>query len=55
MLASGADLAVVSKLLGHKSITITADIYGHLIGTVASDAVNGAANLIAKQRTHLRV
>jgi integrase len=47
MLASGADLAVVSKLLGHKSITITADIYGHLIGTVASDAVNGAANLIA--------
>jgi integrase len=48
MLASGADLAVVSKLLGHKSITITADIYGHLIGTVASDAVNGAANLIAR-------
>ena len=44
---SGADLAVVSKLLGHKSIEITADIYGHLIGTVASDAVNGAANLIA--------
>jgi hypothetical protein len=34
MLASGADLAVVSKLLGHKSITITADIYGHLIGTL---------------------
>ena len=31
----------MSKLLGHKSITITADIYGHLIGTVASDAVNG--------------
>jgi integrase len=56
MLASGADLAVVSKLLGHKSITITADIYRHLIGTVASDAVNGAANLIAHtQRTHLRV
>src|SRR5687767_8262264 len=47
MLASGADIAVVSKLLGHASISITADVYGHLIGTVASDTVNGAANLIA--------
>jgi hypothetical protein len=46
-LASGADIAVVSKLLGHASISITADVYGHLVGTVASDAVNGAANLIA--------
>jgi integrase len=47
MLASGADIAIVSKLLGHASISITADVYGHLVGTVASDAVNGAANLIA--------
>jgi integrase len=47
MLASGADIAVVSKLLGHASISITADVYGHLVGTVASDAVNGAASLIA--------
>jgi integrase len=47
MLASGADIAVVSKLLGHASISITADVYGRLVGTVASDAVNGAANLIA--------
>jgi integrase len=38
---------VVSKLLGHASISITADVYGHMVGTVASDAVNGAANLIA--------
>jgi integrase len=48
MLASGADIAVVSKLLGHSSIAITADVYGRLIGTVASDAVNGAANLITR-------
>jgi integrase len=47
LLVSGADIAVVSKLLGHASIAITSDVYGHLIGTVASDAVNGAANLIA--------
>jgi hypothetical protein len=50
MLASGADIAVVSKLLGHASISIPADVYGHLVGTVASDAVNGAANLIAHTR-----
>jgi site-specific recombinase XerD len=31
MLASGADIAVVSKLLGHASISITADVYGHLV------------------------
>ena len=43
MLASGADIAVVSKLLGHTSIAITADVYGHLIGTIAQEAVDGAA------------
>jgi integrase len=37
----------VSKLLGHASIAITADVYGHLVGTIAQKAVNGAANLIA--------
>lgn len=47
MLASGADIAVVSKLLGHASIAVTSDVYGHLVGTIASDAVNGAASLIA--------
>lgn len=47
MLASGADIAVVSKLLGHANIAITADVYGHLVGTIAQKAVDGAANLIA--------
>jgi integrase len=46
-LAGGADIAIVSKLLGHSSLSITSDIYAHMVGTVASDAVNGAANLIA--------
>jgi integrase len=48
MIAGGTDIAIVSKLCGHSSISITADIYGHLIGTVASDAVNRAANLITR-------
>ena len=30
----------VSKLLGQASIAVTSNVYGHLIGTVASDAVN---------------
>jgi integrase len=47
MLASGADIAVVSKLLGHASIAVTSDVYGHLVGTIAQKAVDGAANLIA--------
>lgn len=47
MLPPGADIELVSKLLGHASISITADVYGHLVGTVASDALNRAANLIA--------
>lgn len=47
MLASGADIAVVWQFLGHASIAITSNVYGHLVGTIASDAVNGAASLIA--------
>jgi site-specific recombinase XerD len=48
LLATGTDIAIVSKLMGHSSIGVTADIYGHMVGTVASDAVNRAANLIAR-------
>jgi integrase len=46
MLASGADIAVVSKLMGHASIAVTSDVYGHLVGTIAQKAVDGAAALI---------
>jgi integrase len=48
LIAAGTDIAVVSKLLGHSSIAITADVYGHLVGTVASDAANSAAALIPR-------
>jgi integrase len=46
MLAGGADLAVVSKLAGHSSVSITADIYHHMIKGVGQQAMNGAAALI---------
>jgi integrase len=31
MLASGVPLEVVSRVLGHASIRITADVYGHIM------------------------
>lgn len=31
MLAAGVPLEVVSKVLGHASIRITADVYGHVM------------------------
>ena len=31
MLAQGTPLHVVSEILGHASITITQDVYGHLV------------------------
>ena len=31
MLAQGTDLYVVSEVLGHASIAITKDVYGHLV------------------------
>jgi integrase len=48
MLAGGADISTVSKLLGHASISITSDIYAHLVAAVGQRAVDGAANLIAR-------
>jgi integrase len=45
-IAAGADVKVVQQMLGHKSATLTLDLYGHLfddrLGEVA-DALNRAA------------
>ena len=47
LIAGGGDLSTVSKLLGHSSVAITADIYAHLVAGVGQRAVEGAAALIA--------
>ncbi|WP_127572507.1 tyrosine-type recombinase/integrase [Georgenia faecalis] len=39
MLLNGVPLKVVSDILGHSSITITADIYGHVTTEAARDAL----------------
>ncbi len=49
LLASGADLAVVSKMLGHSSITITADTYAHLLEGVGRTAADAAAALVPRR------
>jgi integrase len=49
-LAAGVDIAVVSKTLGHGSISITADTYGHLLGGVGKDAARRAAGLVPRGR-----
>ena len=46
-LAEGTDIAIVSKLLGHSSISVTADIYAHMMKGVGQQAAAGVASRIA--------
>jgi integrase len=40
MLASGVKLQVVSEVLGHASIRMTADVYGHILAPDREAAAN---------------
>ncbi|MGI5485727.1 hypothetical protein [Microtetraspora malaysiensis] len=51
MLAQGTPLHVVSEVLGHASVAITKDIYGHLMEgdrRAATEAISGA--LLGKRK-----
>jgi integrase len=48
MLAGKGDICTVSRFLGHSSISITADVYHHMIAAVGQRAVDGDAALIAQ-------
>lgn len=50
LLAAGVDLALVSKRLGHSSVTITADTYSHLLEGVGREAAERAAALVPRNR-----
>ena len=51
-LATGADLKVVQDLLGHSSITITADTYAHVLPELARETAEAAARIVPRaQRT----
>jgi integrase len=48
LLAAGADIAVVSKILGHGSISITSDTYAHLLEGVGKAATEAASALVPR-------
>jgi hypothetical protein len=50
MLAAGVETAIVSKRLGHSTITITSYTYSHMLGGVGRDAAEKAASLIPRRR-----
>jgi integrase len=53
LLANGADLGLVSKMLGHSSISITSDLYTHLIGRADREASAKAAASIPRNQSTL--
>ena len=49
MLAAGVPMPIVSKRLGHSTLTITSDTYSHLLEGVGRDAAQRASNLVPRQ------
>jgi hypothetical protein len=47
MLTNGVPLKVVSEILGHSSIAITGDVYGHVSPDVSRDAVRTLGDVLA--------
>jgi integrase len=50
-LATGADLKIVQELLGHSSITITADTYAHVLPELARETAEAAARMVPRKRS----
>jgi integrase len=48
LLGSGMDIALVSKIMGHSSITLTADTYSHLLAGAGRRAAEAADALIPR-------
>lgn len=46
MLTHGTPLWVVSEVLGHASVAITKDIYGHLLGTEKQEATEAITDVL---------
>lgn len=46
LIASGADVSLVSKYLGHSSVSVTSDVYGHMYDHVSRDMSARAEALV---------
>jgi integrase len=46
MLAQGTPLWVVSEVLGHASLAITKDVYGHLVGDETKEATEAITDVL---------
>jgi integrase len=51
-LAAGVPIEVVSKILGHSSIALTADTYSHLLKGVGRQAAEAASALVPRAELH---
>ena len=54
MLAQGTPLHVVSEVLGHASIAITKDVYGHLVEGDERDAAESMTGVLFGARSRRR-
>ena len=53
-LEAGVPIEVVSKILGHSSLALTADTYSHLLRGVARQAAEAASALVPRAGLHAR-
>jgi integrase len=51
LLAQGVPLKVVSDILGHSSITVTADVYAHLLAPMRDEAADAMDRALSGQAT----
>jgi integrase len=49
LISSGAEIAQVSKALGHKNISVTADLYGNLFDAAQAKLAEQAAGVVPRQ------
>lgn len=55
MLASGQDLAIMARTMGHSNSQITRDLYAHMVADAARNAAEGASALLPVSRKSQRV
>jgi hypothetical protein len=50
LISTGADISAVSKEMGHRTIAVTSDLYGHLFEKASKNMSRKAAKLVPRSR-----